>query len=97
MSNYYKVIAIEKAEDPKNIISHLNPNLIKTIGIFQMFKINFRNSVKAFNDSKRPKNFLLNFPCLLLIKFAEIVLKEKRVPVYCSLNKAKQSGLIGQL
>jgi hypothetical protein len=77
MSNNYKIITIEEAEDAKNVIAHLNPDFIKAIRIFKMLKINFRNPVEAFNNLKCPKNFLLNLPCLLMIKFSEVFFKEK--------------------
>ncbi len=57
MSNYHKIIVIEEAEYAKNVIANLNPNFIKTISVFNMFKIYFRNSVEAFNNLKCPIEF----------------------------------------
>jgi hypothetical protein len=87
MSNYYKIIAVEEAEDAKNVIANLNPDFIKAISVFKMFKINFRNSVLAFNNLKCPKNFLLNLPCLLPIKITEIFFKEKEFSFVSHLSK----------
>ncbi len=87
MSNYHKIIAVEKAEDAKNVIANLDSYFIKSIRVFKMLKINLRNSIQAFDNLKCPKNFLLNLPCLLLIKFSEIFLKEKKLKFICHETK----------
>jgi|GEM_PF-5062714 len=41
---------VEKAKNPENIISNLNPYFVKSSGVFQMLQINFGNSVNFLND-----------------------------------------------
>ena len=61
MSDYNQVVVVEKTENSKNVAAALNPYLKQSFCALHMFKIYFRNSVQAFNDSQSPKNLVLYF------------------------------------
>lgn len=77
MSHHYKIVIIKKAEDAKYVTTYLNSYFIKAVCVFKMLKINFRNPIHCLHNFKGPKDFLSNLPSLFVIKFTEIIFKEK--------------------
>jgi hypothetical protein len=74
---------VEKTKDAEDVASYLNPNLLKTIGVLDMFEIRFGNSLKILDHLQSPDNLRLYFFVLLIKKSLKIVLEEddgSRVP-----------------
>lgn len=47
--HHHQLTFIKKTEDPKNITTYLNPDLVESICIFNMFEVSFRNPFQILN------------------------------------------------
>lgn len=90
MSDYNQIIVVKKAEDSKDVTTALNSDFIKSVSALQMLEIYFRNPVQVFNYSQSPKDFLLNFGRLVVIKVLKVILIEKEVTFFVHGSKVRK-------
>ena len=82
-AGYYDQLSfVKKAENPEYVVSLLYPDLIQSIGSFQMFEIGFRNLWKFFNYTKDPYDFIFHFLTLFYKERLKIVLVKSDGPVF---------------
>jgi len=61
MVQNHKVISVEKAQDPKNVITVLSPYFPNSIGARELFKIFSRYNIDLFNEIKYKGNLFKLF------------------------------------